>query len=117
MMAYHPEGYGINKSARNVAKNSDGVLGMLNKYYDQYWDTNKRVGVHPLYVSLQKSSPLNMLLKEPYDIKEHVYDQQSRPLDGKSFYRKYMSKSLPCVFRNEVSKNEFFLDLKAANTR
>ena len=28
-----------------------------------------------------------------------------------------MSKSLPCVFRNEVAKNEFFIDLKAANTR
>lgn len=73
--------------------------------------------MHPLYVSLQKSSPLNMLLKEPYDVKDHEYDQQKRPLDGKKFYRKYMSKSLPCVFRNEVVKNDFFLDLKAASSR
>ena len=58
-----------------------------------------------------------MLLKEPYDIKDHQYDQQKNPLDGKKFYRNYMSKSLPCVFRNEVAKNEFFIDLRAANTR
>ena len=75
LMAYHPVGYGLNKSATYVAKNSDGLVNMFNKYYDKYWDTNKRVGVHPLYVSLQKRSPLNMLLKEPYDIKEHEYDQ------------------------------------------
>lgn len=55
-----------------------------------------------------------MLLKEPFDIKDHEYDQEKQPLDGKKFYRKYMSKSLPCVFRGEAKKEEFFVDLNEA---
>ena len=53
-----------------------------------------------------------MLLKEPFDLKDHEYDQDANPLDGKKFYRKYMSKSLPCVLRKEASKDVFYHDLK-----
>jgi len=58
-----------------------------------------------------------MLLKEPFELKDHEYDQESNPLDGKKFYRKYMSKSLPCVLRKEASKEVFYHDLKAAHSK
>lgn len=70
--------------------------------------------VHPLYVKLQKESQLNVLLKEPFNISDHEYDEQTKPIDGKSFYRKYMSKSLPCVFRKEAVNDKLFRNLQTA---
>lgn len=39
------------------------------------------------------------------------------PIHGKKFYRKYVSKSLPCVFRKEVIKDKLYLDISSAKTR
>ena len=58
-----------------------------------------------------------MLLKEPFDLKHHDYHQDNNPLDGKTFYRKYMSKSLPCVLRKEASRDVFYHDLKRAQSK
>lgn len=104
-----------NSTAAGIA--SMTIIQTVNAYIKHYSDKSNFVMIHPLYVSLQKKSKLNMLLKEPFDIKDHEYDQEIAPIDGKTFYRNYMSKSLPCVFRKEVRKEKFFLDLKAAGNQ
>ena len=114
-MAYAPVAAGVNKTAQALA--TTGILDALNKYYDQYWDKDKLVGIHPLYAELQRRSPLNKLLKQSYILEEHEYDQINNPLDGKTFYRKYMSKSLPCVLRKEASKDTFYTELRDAGSQ
>ena len=58
-----------------------------------------------------------MLLSDPFDIKDHEYDQVNRPINGKTFYRKYMSKSLPCVFRKEARSEPLYKNISAAHTK
>ena len=72
MMNYHPVVYGVKKGAQKVS--DSGMVESINSFYSKYFDQKKHVMIHPLYVTLQKRSPLNMLLKAPFDIKDHEYD-------------------------------------------
>ena len=114
-MGFTPKAAGVNKTSQ--ALNTTGILDALNNFYDQNWDKDKHVRVHPLYAELQRRSPLNILLKQYFELKDHEYDLINKPLDGKTFYRKYMSKSLPCVLRKEASKDAFYIELKDAGSQ
>jgi len=85
----------------------------LNAYASKYGDvsTDKNVVLHPLYIKLNQLSPLNTLANSPWQLKDHIHDQIDHPINEKTFYRNYVSKSLPCVFRNEISRDDVFLEL------
>ena len=84
---------------------SDGsvIESSINTYVKKYRDEQRDLMIHPLYIQLQKRSRLT----QDFYIHEHEYDQNTKRIDGKTFYRKYMSKSLPCVFRNEAVQEMF----------
>lgn len=112
LVKYHPVVQGTKKLNEKTR-----FLDAMNNYYKEFTDTRVDLTIHPLYVSLNKRSPLNMLLKNPFDINDHIYDMESKPVDGKTFYRKYMSKSLPCVFRREIRDDPLYRNLSAARTK
>lgn len=115
LMDNNPIVYGLNKTSE--ALDELGVYDAFDKFYNKFWDLENDVMIHPLYVNLQFKSKLNILAANPFDIRDHEYDQESNPVDGKTFYRKYMSKSLPCVFRKEATKDKFYLELSKATTK
>ena len=55
--------------------------------------------------------------KNPYALKNNEYDPYGRPITGDVFYRKYVSKSLPCVFRREIADDEGVIELSKATSR
>jgi hypothetical protein len=59
---------------------------------------------HPLYVELQKQSPMGMM--RDYTIRE--FDDAVSPINAMTFYRDFVSKSLPAVFRNDAEKWPFY---------
>ena len=62
-------------------------------------DTRSMMMIHRLYVELQQQSPLGMM--RDYDLV--VVDQAKNPLTKKKFYKNFISKSLPVLFKNEYS--------------
>lgn len=42
------------------------------------------------------------------------FDQLRQPISPKFFYREYVSKSLPCIFRNEIEETDLYLEFKDA---
>jgi hypothetical protein len=55
---------------------------------------------HPLYVELQKRSPMGMM--KDYTVRE--FDDVLSPINARTFYQEFVSKSLPAVFRNDAKK-------------
>ena len=68
--------------------------------------------MHPLFVELQLMSPLNIRSNNSFNLDDHQYDQLRSPLSKKKFYSNYVSKSLPCIFRNEIEEHEIFMQMK-----
>ena len=68
--------------------------------------------VHPLYVELQKKSPLGKFdrKKPAYNITEVDFEQM--PMGKHEFYSKHLSKSLPAIFRNEAKYWDIFQNIQ-----
>lgn len=64
-------------------------------------DSRQMMIIHPLYVELQKQSPMGMM--RDYDLV--VVDQIKTPISKKYFYKNFISKSLPVLFKNEYSNS------------
>jgi len=88
-------------------------FGMFNKRYTDIRD-DRSVVVHPLYVELMMASRWNVLRSDKFDIDaDHTYDPVTKPLSAKGFYQAYVSKSLPCVFRNAIKDEPAVQELRA----
>lgn len=74
--------------------------------------------IHPLYLQLQEDSPMNMKpnqeekdQRKPYSLDDYEYNQSNRTIKAYQFYRRHVSKSLPCVFRGEIADDEVVIEL------
>lgn len=135
----HPVLFGLQQKKmedeKNLAKNGateiendEAKVANKNKYLDLYKDSftdirlkgtgkSRPVVLHPLFVDLQMKSPLNTRRANPFKLKDHEYDQLRSPLSKKKFYTNYVSKSLPCVLRNEIEENEIFQEMKKLQSK
>lgn len=96
-----PAYYFMKKTGEQVGINvTEGVNKYANLIANQgKEDTRSMMMIHPLYVELQKQSPLGMM--RDYDLV--VVDQVNKPITKKYFYKNFISKSLPVLFKNEYS--------------
>lgn len=44
---------------------------------------------------------------------EHTFNQRTNPIEAKQFYRNYVIKSIPCVFKNELANDQMFNDISS----
>lgn len=117
LILYHPVYYGFKELASKVGVNATSALERLSMFNKRYTDIRKdgrSVVIHPLYVELMMASRWNVLRSDKFDIDaDHTYDPVTKPLAAKGFYQAYVSKSLPCVFRNEIKNDEAVKELRA----
>ena len=92
------------------------ALDSLGVFKGRYTDirADRSVVIHPLYVELMMASRWNVLRSDKFDIDaDHTYDPVTKPLGAKGFYQAYVSKSLPCVFRDEIKDEVAVQELRA----
>lgn len=82
-----------------MLEETKNVTDGLRRYMDQMSENrDKRVStfVHPLYVELQKDSPMGMM--KDFNLSE--IDSRTQDMNVHDFYLDYVTHSLPLVFRN-----------------
>ena len=87
-------------------------------YEHEYTDISSKHNaiVEPVYIELIMNSRMNMASKDTFFMMDHIFDQQKDPIEAKRFYLHYVSKSLPCVFKNELVENKVFIEIGAKQT-
>jgi len=74
--------------------------------------TVPKILIHPLYLELQKKSPLCPFCGyDDFNVSE--IDLDTSTIGKHEFYKKYLSKSLPLVFRNGARNWKLTKEIKA----
>lgn len=100
-ISHHPVYYGLSKMTKSLgvidekANITDGLMEFANKF-NHAPEERVMSFIHPLYVKLQKDSPMGMM--KDFNVSE--IETNEKVLGTHEFYDKYLSKSLPLVLRH-----------------
>lgn len=99
-ISHHPTFYALQMAGHKAGVvKKDALIDGLLDLVKANGDNAPQVFIHPLYVELQRQSPMCTLCNLPkYNVTE--IDAEKQVLGKHEFYQKYLSKSLPVVLRN-----------------
>lgn len=109
-ISHHPAYYGLknfDKFSELMGVQQNITDGLMKLAINQKKNRNENIPntfVHPLYVHLQKQSPMGMM--KDFNVSE--VDWKQSPIGKHEFYQNYLSKSLPLVLRHAFEHTKFY---------